>query len=246
MFAELHPALKLDQKQLSGQVVTIVEDEDQLGTFLLHHFLSSTLRSDSSILFLGLSQTFGFYHTVLKKSGVNVVKAKEAGQLVFVDLLKDISETYCNGGVTKTFLGSVMRRITEEREALSRIRPGKPLAVIIDKLSALMALGLARNDVESFYDSFLPKSTASAEDCTLVVLASRAHHANDQKELAMHLMLTSDLSIVVTPLRSGRSTTITGNLCFEWAQTGESGRFQYRLEDKMVKVFALGTCDAVL
>ena len=57
----------------------------------------------------------------------------------------------------------------------------------------------------------------------------------------------SDLSIRCWPLCSGKSGSVTGNLSFEYSGGGcEVGRFQFGVEDKAVRVFALGASKDVL
>ena len=46
---------------------------------------------------------------------------------------------------------------------------------------------------------------------------------------------------------SGKSGSVTGNLSFEYSGGGcETGRFQFSVEDKTVRVFALGASKDVL
>ena len=61
----------------------------------------------------------------------------------------------------------------------------------------------------------------------------------------------SNLTVVVWPLSTGHSEVVSGNLLFSWKGEEEGveadrGRFQYNIEDKNVRVFALGTSRAVL
>jgi len=75
-----------------------------------------------------------------------------------------------------------------------------------------------------------------------------------ENRLITFLDHTSHLSVVVWKLATGYSEIISGNFCFGWTQEmdeatssiPETGRYQYNVEEKDVKVFALGTCSAVL
>ena len=58
---------------------------------------------------------------------------------------------------------------------------------------------------------------------------------------------------MVWKLKTGYSEIVSGNICFGWAResadhhsTQDGGRYQYNIEEKDVKVFALGTSSAVL
>ena len=52
MFMELQSVLRLEETSLEGKFVHICEEEDQIGTFLLHHFLHLGIKilKDYSIL----------------------------------------------------------------------------------------------------------------------------------------------------------------------------------------------------
>ena len=50
MFIDLQTALRLDEVDLSGGIVHIVEEDDNLASFLIHHFIHLA------------TQTFLIYH----------------------------------------------------------------------------------------------------------------------------------------------------------------------------------------
>ena len=67
--------------------------------------------------------------------------------------------------------------------------------------------------------------------------------------VSAYLTRSSDLVVRCWPLCSGKSSSVTGNLCFEWSAggaCGETGRFQFRVDEKTVRVFALGASRDVL
>ena len=75
----------------------------------------------------------------------------------------------------------------------------------------------------------------------------------NENKLVSFLDHTSHLSVIVWKLATGYSETVSGNFCFGWTEEGkmqhslqDSGRYQYNIEEKDVKVFALGTSKAVL
>ena len=75
----------------------------------------------------------------------------------------------------------------------------------------------------------------------------------NENRLVAFLDHTSHLSVVIWRLVTGYSEIVSGNFYFGWTHNvGESlhlqetGRFQYNIEEKNVKVFALGTSSAVL
>lgn len=56
----------------------------------------------------------------------------------------------------------------------------------------------------------------------------------------------SHLNIVVWPLPTGKSSSVSGNITFSWMTSKCFGDYQFRIEDKDVKIFAPGTSKGVL
>ena len=253
MFPEVHSVLKLDQKGLRGFFVNILEESEQCGSFLIHHFLSHGLKSGKSVLFLGLEQSLGHYHAVGMKLGVNVQKAKESGQLIFFEGLKMIGEAY--GGQDSAFnfisgpcqdpLKRLCLEIRDHVQKHSQDHPGKEMMIILDKLSLFQTLGVSVHDI-AIFTKYLHQ-IASASSGTLGTLVRKDPEDDvSSEELTNYLLENSDLSIWTWPLRTGKSSSVSGNLEFQWLDRSESGRYQFSVEDKNVRVFALGASNAVL
>ena len=64
MLVDLHSVLRLDEKPLNGQCVLICEEEDQLGAFLLHHFLHLGTRLENKVILFGIESSFGHFNGV--------------------------------------------------------------------------------------------------------------------------------------------------------------------------------------
>ena len=93
------------------------------------------------------------------------------------------------------------------------------------------------------------QSLAGKTSCDVVILTRRDPDDVDGplNRLSSCLARSSDLSIRCWPLSSGKSGSVTGNLSFEYSGGGcEVGRFQFGVEDKAVRVFALGASKDVL
>lgn len=237
MFSEVHTALGLDVKSFQGLFIHIHEDQDQLGAFLIHHFLSCGLQMDRSILFLGLEQSLGHYHSVSLKLGRNLLKSRSAGQVMFLEVLKEFAATYREGLLSVDRLQQKVRAGVEE---LLNARPGKGLMIIIDKLSLLQSYGLTNADVLSLVRDIL--STSMEHDATLVILT----RASDADTLNNYLSYHAETNVHVWPLKTGRSKNVTGNLQLESPGTCKEGRYQFMVEEKNVRIFALGASRGVL
>ena len=262
MFPELHAVLKLDQKDLHGTYVNVLEETEQSGSFLVHHFLSHSLKSGKSIVFLGLEHSLGHYHAVGMKLGNNLQKAKEAGQIAFIEGLKLTSEAYGEESsdfdddkpqtefsfVSSKNLADPLKKlyfyIRETACSLQAKNSGSELVIIVDKLSLFQTLGVSTHDLTVF-TKYLHQLILEIS-ASLVTLARVDPEDEESDELANYLLNNCDLSVWTWPLKTGKSSSVSGNMKFRWLERFESGRYQFSVEDKNVKVFALGASNAVL
>ena len=64
MFSEVQTALRLDENDLQGKFVYIVEEDDHLASFLIHHFIHMGIQKKTKVVIVGLENTFGHYNSV--------------------------------------------------------------------------------------------------------------------------------------------------------------------------------------
>lgn len=64
MFGDLQSALRLDQASMKRLFVHVVEEEDQLGSFILHHFINLGVKRQAKVILIGFENTFGHYNGV--------------------------------------------------------------------------------------------------------------------------------------------------------------------------------------
>ena len=171
MFLEVHSALRLESLDQrtdgSSCLVAIEEAEDQLGAFLVHHFLGSSIKKRRKVIFLGMEQSLGHYQSVAAKNGVNLHKARDTGQLVFLEGVKNFADAYVNNqaNINFDFMArprerDVMRTLFKQIEVELIKATGADCdgaTVIVDKLSVLLSLGVPAHAVIVFarYDKFL-------------------------------------------------------------------------------------------
>ncbi|XP_071751636.1 elongator complex protein 6 [Centroberyx gerrardi] len=89
MFTELNSILNTSPDSFTQGEFILVSDRQTDASFLIHHFLSFYLRARCRVCFLGLVQSFSHYSAVSQRLGVSLAQAKEKGQLVFLEGLKE-------------------------------------------------------------------------------------------------------------------------------------------------------------
>ncbi|KAM9353213.1 elongator complex protein 6 [Symphorus nematophorus] len=89
MFTELNSILNITPDSFTQGEFILLSDRRSDASFLIHHFLSLYLRARCKVLFVGLVQSFNHYSAISQRLGVSLAQAKEKGQLVFLEGLKE-------------------------------------------------------------------------------------------------------------------------------------------------------------
>lgn len=89
MFTELNSILNTTPDSFTQGEFVLLSDRQSDASFLIHHFLSLYLRARCKVWFLGLVQSFNHYSAISQRMGVSLAQAKEKGQLVFLEGLKE-------------------------------------------------------------------------------------------------------------------------------------------------------------
>jgi len=218
------------------------------------HFHGVGMKLGYDILKLQKKGQFVFYDALknVHQSYQNEHQSKESTENVF-DFDSNFENALSN--LSKT----IENKISEFEDS------SKPLYVIIDKLSLFLSIGITISKIIPFL--LKVQQLVLDRKGTLVTLTNgvsgRVHEkthlheidTGDEQEnkLVSFLDHTSHLTVVVWKLKTGYSEIVSGNICFGWAResadhhsTQDGGRYQYNIEEKDVKVFALGTSSAVL
>ena len=265
MFAQVHSALRLDNIWTANgnpRLTTIVEDDDDLGSFLLHHFLAASIKGQRKVLLIGLDQSLGHYIAVALKGGVNLQKARESGQLMAIEGLRSTCDAYSApetsdvkndfSFVTDPRRNDLTHLTSTVQDTIKRFRgneeEGSRPVVIVDKLSLLLSHGVPVRTALGFCRRLQQICDELGADMVALTRRDPLDLDEDLNELTDYLACSSHLSVRCWPLESGKSSSVTGNMRFEWVDGDEiqSGRYQYCVEEKDVKVFALGASKAVL
>lgn len=263
MFSELNVLLKWDVSSLPKGKCVIIQESDADGSFLMHHFLSSYLRGGFSVCFLALAQTFSHYSAVAQRLGLDLNAAKESGQLHFIDGLGCSLELMHDGKgcneqqnpliATRMKDGTTKELFCQIKETLSSSVNGDSdtSLLLIDDLSLLVSLGLKPIQV----DQLVHYCMATLPSTTLVALTHNDTSVEDEEytTLATHLRHRADIVLVVEGLSSGYCKDVHGQLSITNRMSDDaiSGRrqhkaFHYKVLDKTVNFFPIGTSAAVL
>jgi len=137
----------------------------------------------------------------------------------------------------------LVQSATDAIDVLLERRPEHGLLVIVDKLTLLdsMAAGAGCPNVSSVKTLRQLQSLCATKraDLTVAVAANRP-------SAAAAVAHSSDLYLRTWPLTTGRSSSVSGNLSYAWPLFGREGQWQFKVEERSVKLFAAGASEAVL
>jgi len=188
----------------------------------------------SSVVLVGVEQSLGHYHGVSLKLGSpsgGVAKARQNGRLVFVDVLAEAAEAYAQDRP----LFDVRKKVCEALEELRAKEPARKIAVIVDKLSSLSS-----NPVSQSNTLRRLQHLCASRKADFIVASASASPMASALSHACHVLIDA------WPLSTGHSQSVSGNVLVRRPSTGRRTQWQFKVEDRTVKLMAPGASMAVL
>ncbi|XP_019130156.2 elongator complex protein 6 [Larimichthys crocea] len=274
MFAELSSILNASPDSFTQGEFILVSDRQSDASFLIHHFLSFYLRARCRVWFLGLVQSFNHYSAVSQRLGVSLAQAKEKGQLVFLEGLKEslsvlIPQDTNTGSKAMDFLRDpgvglkslyefVRSSVSSSGSRAEGAEEWGPPVLLVDDLSVLLSLGVSVGAVLDF--SHYCRATVCSELQGNVVMLARCDGEEEEGDgddegsetLLKGLTHQCSLTLHVQGLPTGFCRDIHGQVEVCWRRRQGDGQstqkklFQYKVHDKGASFFAPGTSSAVL
>ncbi|KAL0984837.1 hypothetical protein UPYG_G00147840 [Umbra pygmaea] len=271
MFSELNSILNTSPESFKQGEFILVSDRQNDASFLIHHFLSFYLRAGCKVCFLGFVQSFSHYSAVSQRLGVSLTQAREKGQLVFLEGLKESLVVLLRGEpeVSKRspsvdFLrdpGSGLRGLYNFVQSSVRGSEGGgadwgPPVLLVDDLSVLLSLGVSVVDMLDF--SHYCRATVCSELQGGMVMLVRCEAEEEEEDsdedserLLRGLTHQCSLTLQVQGLPTGYCRDIHGQVEVCWRSRcdglqNQKKLFQYKVYDKGTSFFARGTSSAVL
>nr|XP_046170075.1 LOW QUALITY PROTEIN: elongator complex protein 6-like [Oncorhynchus gorbuscha] len=269
MFAELNSILNTSPDSFKPGEFILVSDKHTDASFLIHHFLSFYLRAGCKVCFLGLVQSFSHYSAISQRLGVSLTQAREKGQLVFLEGLKESLGVLLQGEASKgtrtmDFLrdpSSGLRGLYDfvrdnVRGAVGGAEEWGPPVLLVDDLSVVLSLGVSVGAALDF--SHYCRATVCSElQGSMVMLvrceAEEEEESDDEgsERLLRGLIHQCSLTLHVQGLPTGYCRDIHGQVEVCWRgqcdkQQAQKKLFQYKVHDKGASFFARGMSSAVL
>jgi len=202
--------------QLSGamgeaedsSMVTILEDNSDMGAFVIHHFISRAVKKNQKLLLVGLEQSFGHFHSVGLKLGFNLLKLREQKSVLFYEGLKRAMELGLSS--SGPLSGGDSSDILEDNNSLEKLYNEVVAAssancqmVVIDNLSILHCLGHNPAAVFAFLHNL--RLHLKSLGITLVVRLTQLPSDIGWVRMSKLATLRAGVTIQVEPLATGQS-----------------------------------------
>lgn len=252
MFPELQSALSPERRQF-----ILISDWRTDGGFLIHHFLSDYLKSRRKVCFVALAQSFSHYNLIAQKLGVNLVSARDEGQLVFLEGLKSYTsllfsqtpEADSHNPLRFLRTGADLRPLYDfiyGALAPSAGEEWKSPALVVDDVSLLISLGVTPLQILDFIH-YCRAGICHQLQGDVVCLVHREEEDEDGEVLLRALCHQSGLILQAEGLTTGFCKDVHGQLTITHQQHQDrSTIYQYKIQDKNVSFFAPGLSAAVL
>lgn len=274
MFTELNSILNSTPDSFTKGEFILVSDRQSDASFLIHHFLSFYLRARCKVCFLGLVQSFSHYSAISQRLGVSLAQAKEKGQLVFLEGLKEsLSILIPQEGNAENQAMDFLRDPTVGlrnlykfvQSSLNHSSSGEdgteewgPCVLLVDDIGVLLSLGVSARAVLDF--SHYCKATVCSQlqgNMVMLVRCDGEDQGDDGDDEGSELLLRGlthqcSLALHVQGLPTGYCRDIHGQVEVCWRRRQGDGQhtqkklFQYKVHDKGASFFARGTSSAVL
>ncbi|XP_063995892.1 elongator complex protein 6 [Diachasmimorpha longicaudata] len=238
-------AIGIDQVDLRGKMVMLVEQHGSDANFLVNTVLSNALERGHGICLVLFHNTFGHYHNVGMKLGYNLNVLRERGEVTVVEPMKTILQNIEELGhdavdASKPELSADFRRRIEDNVIpdamkldehlvrhlfvalkakyfeVSKVR--ESVTVIIDDLSHLFDMNLSLTDVWT-YVKYL-RSLMQFEPKMSVCIMTHMYRTNTDScqpdNIVIGLRRMAHLTIMVEPLSTGHANDISGKLTVIW------------------------------
>lgn len=219
----------------------IRQEADVDGSFLINCILGQTfVTPNQSAILVCLHHTYDHYVNAGKRLNFNLNDARNKGNLVVIDVLKDVARTLCNLDSPKIKPQSVVSDIVSDVESkvTDLLQVKSSVTVIFDDVHSLshlkandhLILSLCRR-LKRFGETLAPK----------VSVIVKMHNSNLYECLANNISLLAESEIQVNRLASGYSKEVDGRLVVKRGNGFESEKtVLYKVNDRNIVIMQPG------
>ncbi|KAK3877728.1 hypothetical protein Pcinc_017584 [Petrolisthes cinctipes] len=251
---------------VGGKLTLVTQTSTTSASGLIINFIASSVTADWPVCLLTLHNTWGHYCNIGNKVGLNLRNQREQGTVKVVDGLQLVSgvidaEGNCDDNHSFSFICKPLQYPLKNLydNLKQTVHPwresGVQFQIILEDVASLLHLGVKRKDIETFIHycwNLVGRSPPSIVG-SLVVVATVDETDEDANLLSHNMIHLASLHLSLHGLSTGPSREVHGllritaldrncpNQCVPLIQN-----FQYKMEEKNMKLFAPGTSANIL
>ena len=227
------------------------------ASFLIHHLIAFHLKNNNRVVLVSFLNGFKHYSSIGLKLGINLTTSINEGNFTFIDCFSQNNEILVSSSVgceSKEYSLSHLSALLKECIDQHRVNyPAVPLTLLIDDFSTPIMLGVALVAALDFVFSTraLLETKLAVQSSLCVLVAAHEEIESPESKLLAHLASESDVVLTAQGLASGFYKEVHGRLISRYRRALSAVAWQkeechYKLEDRGVKLFAIGTASGVL
>lgn len=218
------------------KTITVIENHLADANFIITHLLKQILtESENRVCFVIWHNTVGHYQNVLKRLGVDLLKKVDDGDVVILQGLNKLLEQILSDECAIAFQEEEL--FEEIRVSVSNLtKDNHNVYLVVDDFSHLFDIGLNLEQVLKFVNRC---TNLTNNKLVSVVLGS---HVSDNSDgiIVNSLKYTSDVSVVVSTLKTGRSRDVTGVIDVIRNRIDKVDTYHFQATEKEIKTFCPG------
>ena len=222
------------------------------ASFLIHHLIAFHLKNDMRVVLVSFLNCFKHYNSIGLKLGINLTTSISEGTFTFIDCFSqnDVNLVGCE---SKDYLSHLSARLQDCITRHYVNSPDVPLILLLDDFSTPVILGesLVRTLDLVFSTCALLEAKSALQSSVCLHVSVLEELESTESKLVRHLASESDVILTVQGLATGICKEVHGKLISRCRRTLSTIAWQreechYKLEDRGVKLFAIGTASGVL
>ncbi|KAK7074468.1 hypothetical protein SK128_011066 [Halocaridina rubra] len=250
-----------------GGLLLLSETSSTTACGLVCHVITSELANNHHVCFVSMQHTWGHYCNIGNKLGVNLRQLTSDGKIQVIEMLKLLSRTLDE--VTdsaddpfdfiKTPSVHPLHKLYQliRRTLQPWLDKNEFFILVLDGISFLLNLGLKSADIHNFINycrNLTEMGDLSGRYAGTLVVVTQLYEKDDETSIVSSKIIhTSNTYISLDSLKTGLSREVHGNFIINVLNrklphicSPEVWTFQYKMEDKNMKLFAPGTASGVL
>ncbi|KAJ8929807.1 hypothetical protein NQ314_017404 [Rhamnusium bicolor] len=233
-----NPVLSALKIKLEDRIISVKENGHADSNFILTHLIKQILYEKNKLCLVSFHNSIDHYQNVGKKLGYDLLNAVEANEVKLIEPIKDIVE---NIGFEENYLQENKENVVkclyfDIKKSLDELLGGSDSQayLVIDDLSHLLDLGVESSLIVNFANYCV--NLINTDGISVVV---NSHVSSKIDEIiSSNLQYIADVHIDVSPLKTGRSTDVTGLITIE--RLSEKSQYHFKAFDRGIKTFHPG------